>query len=101
MMNNADVVVVLCTFPTGEKVVETARLLVEKGLVACVGIVPAVRSIYTWHGQICDETESLLIIKTRKILLNELEREIKLHHPYEVPEIIALDIASLHKPYLE
>jgi periplasmic divalent cation tolerance protein len=77
-----------------------ARMLVEKRLAACVNLVPTVRSIYSWKGEICDDPETLMIIKTRGSLFDALEAAVVEHHPYDVPEVIALPIEAGHQPYL-
>ena len=90
----------LVTIDDPEKAALMARTLVEKKLAACLNIVPEVRSIYSWKGQICDESERLMLIKTRKELFNDLRDAIRGLHPYEVPEIICLDIAEGLPEYL-
>jgi len=69
-----------------------ARALVEERLVACVNIVPRIRSIYRWQGKIEDGEEALLLLKTTSERLDRLTARIKELHPYEVPEIIALTV---------
>jgi periplasmic divalent cation tolerance protein len=93
-------IVCFVTINDRDRAAEIAQTLVEKKLVACVNIVPEIRSIYSWQGEICDETEILLIMKTRSSLFTELERTIKNLHPYEVPEIVALDIQEGLADYL-
>jgi periplasmic divalent cation tolerance protein len=93
-------IVCLVTIDDREKAAQIARVLVEKKLVACVNIIPEIRSIYSWQGEICDETERLLVMKTRSDLFPELETTVKALHPYEVPEIIALDIREGLPDYL-
>lgn len=85
-------IVCLVTIDDLGKAVEIAGFLVEKGLVACVNILPEIRSIYRWKGNVCDEGEKLMIIKTRKELFDTVQAAVKKLHPYEVPEIISLDI---------
>lgn len=92
--------VLFCTVPQGDKAAEIAEYLVEKGLAACVSIIPAMRSIYRWQGKICSDSESLLIMKTKKNLIQQVSVAIKSVHPYEVPEIIALDIQDGLSEYL-
>jgi periplasmic divalent cation tolerance protein len=92
--------VVLCTFPNVEKAAEVARILVEERLCACVNLVPAVRSIYRWEGAVSDETETLALMKTTSERFPPLADRLRSLHPYEVPEIIALDVADGHAPYL-
>lgn len=85
-------IVCLVTINDLGKASEIARFLVENGLVACVNILPEIRSIYRWNGEVCDESEKLMIMKTRKELFNKVQAEVKRLHPYEVPEIISLEI---------
>jgi len=93
-------IVCLVTINDRDRAAQIARVLVEKKLVACVNIIPEIRSIYSWQGELCDETERLLIMKTRSELYAELESTVKALHPYEVPEIIALDIQKGLADYL-
>ena len=77
-----------------------AKSLLAKRLISCANITP-VRSLYRWKGEICDEKENLLIIKTRKDLVQAVIAVVKAEHPYEVPEIIALPVIAGHPPYLD
>jgi len=94
-------VVALSTAPSMEKAEELARVLVGERLAACVNLLPGVRSIYTWKGELCDEAEVLCVIKTRRDRVDALRSRLPALHPYEVPELIVLEIASGHTPYLE
>jgi periplasmic divalent cation tolerance protein len=94
-------IVCLVTIDDPAKAANIARILVEKHLAACVNIIPEIQSIYSWKGQICDEKERLMIIKTRRTLFSELQAAIKELHPYEVPEIIAVDIEDGLPEYLQ
>ncbi len=99
-MSEANVRVVLCTFPSADKAAEIARVLVEEKLCACVNILPGVRSIYRWQGEVSDDSEVLALIKTTSERFPPLADRLRSLHPYEVPEIIALDVADGHAPYL-
>lgn len=92
-------VVVFVTAPQGEAS-GLARALVEQRLAACVNILPVVRSVYTWQGELCEEDEALLVIKTRAALLEDLRARVVALHSYDVPEVIALPITGGHAPYL-
>lgn len=94
-------IICLVTIDDVEKAALIARVLVEKKLVACVNIIPQIRSIYSWQGEIYDETERLMIMKTRRELFGKLQSTIKDLHPYEVPEIIALEISDGLPAYLK
>jgi periplasmic divalent cation tolerance protein len=80
---------------------QIATPLVEEGLAACVNVLPAVTSIYRWQGELCQEEEALLVIKSNSRLFGQLEARIKQLHSYEVPEIVGIPIQSGHKPYLD
>jgi periplasmic divalent cation tolerance protein len=90
----------LVTIDDLKKASEIASLLVEKKLAACVNIIPQIQSIYRWKGEICNETERMMIIKTRADLFKELEDALIKLHPYEVPEIISFDIQQGFSGYL-
>jgi periplasmic divalent cation tolerance protein len=76
-----------------------ARGLVERGLAACVNLVP-VTSVYRWQGKVETDPEVLLIAKTCRERVPELERVLADEHPYEVPECVALEPAAVQKTYL-
>ena len=92
--------VVLSTFGDADTAARVARTLVEESLVACVNIIPTVRSIYRWQGAISDDPEALAIIKTTTDRYPALAARIAELHPYQVPKILALPIAAGHPPYL-
>lgn len=91
----------LVTIDDPRKAAQIATVLVEKKLAACVNIVPEIRSIYNWKGQLCDETEKLLIIKSRSELFEDLKATVVELHPYEVPEIISVPIQQGLGSYLD
>ena len=94
-----EIIVVFSTAPC-DKSASLARMLIDQHAVACVNVVP-VRSYYRWKDEFCDEKEDLLIIKTTKEKAGEVTAAIKIHHPYELPEIIALPVIDGYPPYLE
>jgi periplasmic divalent cation tolerance protein len=77
-----------------------ASALVEAGEAACVNIVPGVRSIYKWEGEVCDEGEFLLMIKTTADRWESVRSHIRQLHSYQVPEVIALSITAGDPDYL-
>jgi periplasmic divalent cation tolerance protein len=93
-------VVALSTVATASDAERIARALVERGLAACVNVVPGVVSIYRWQGAVHKEQELLLVIKTRAEALEPLRAALVSLHPYEVPELVAWPIATGHEPYL-
>lgn len=94
-------IICLVTIDDVEKAALIARVLVEKKLVACVNIIPQIRSIYWWQDQVCDEAELLMIMKTRRDLFEKIKLNVKDLHPYQVPEIIAVDILDGLPEYLK
>ena len=92
---------VLCTCPDAKVAARIGEALVDKRLAACVTLVPQLTSIYRWQGQIHQDAEVLLLIKTDAAHLDSLEETLHRLHPYEVPEIIALPIVAGSKSYLE
>lgn len=81
---------------------ETLALkLVDLGLAACVNIVPGITSVYRWEDRIQRDSEALLVIKTSDETLAQLMLELPTLHPYEVPEIVALNPSSVHAPYAQ
>jgi len=82
---------VISTVPI-DKAGELAHKIVGERLAACVNIIPKVRSIYTWKGAVEDDEEALLFIKTTADGVASLSRRLKEIHPYDVPEIVSLNI---------
>ena len=78
-----------------------ASTLIENRLAACVQIIPRIESLFWWQGKIEKAKESLVIIKTRKGLFDEVVSSIKSVHPYEVPEIISMPILQGNERYIE
>lgn len=100
-MSNPSVHVVLITVPDDEEqAVALARALVEERLVACVNMLPGVRSLYRWQGKVVDDKERLLVCKTTPERLPQLVRRVKELHTYTVPEVLALPVDSGLPDYL-
>ena len=95
------VIVVFSTFPNEDKAADVARTLVSEGLAACVNLVPPVRSIYRWQGELCDERETLAMMKTTNERFDALKDRLVALHPYEMPEVIAVPVEAGHAPYLD
>ncbi len=91
---------VLTTCPDTESAERIATFLVEQRLAACVNILPGIRSIYRWKGELTKDNELLLVIKSRADRFDTLKQSIIGHHPYELPEVIAVSVSEGHLPYL-
>lgn len=92
--------IVFCTCPDVTTAEHLAQSLIAQKLAACVNIVPGITSIYYWQGEVQKTAEQLLLIKTSKELYSKLEAHIKQEHPYNIPEILAIDIAQGLPDYL-
>jgi periplasmic divalent cation tolerance protein len=92
--------IVLTTCPNPEIADKIARVLVEEGLAACVNLLPAMQSIYTWRGKTETATEHLLLIKSITDRYPDIEARIRTLHPYELPEIIAIPVVHGLPDYL-
>lgn len=92
---------VLNTCPDQATADAIAKTLVTEGLAACVSRLPGLRSTYCWKGRMLDDAEVLLFVKTSGARLATLTARIGELHPYEVPEIIALEIVAGSERYLD
>ena len=100
-MKDTGKVVIFITTGTEQEARKIADQLLTKRKAACVNIVPKVASSFWWQGNIDSAQESLLIIKTRASLLQEVIDVVKGIHSYSVPEIIALPIIGGNEDYLK
>ena len=96
-----DVIVVLITAGSIEEGERIAGSLVDSHLVACVNVVPSVKSIFIWEGKTDQQSEVLLIAKSRKALLNQIIERVKKIHSYSVPEVIAIPVIGGSEDYLK
>ncbi len=94
-------IVLFITTPTVEEAQRISKILLEQRKAACVNIVPRVSSLFWWQGKIDSAEESLLIVKTRASVLNEIVTLVREIHSYDVPEIIAVPIIGGNQDYLE
>ena len=86
-------VVVLTTLASEAEAVALVRSLLDRRLVACGTVLPGGRSLYRWEGQLADEPEVVVLLKTTTARLTELEGAFSELHPYRVPELLALPAA--------
>ena len=90
--------IAFCTCPP-DKAAGIARELVQRRVCACVNVVPGLRSVYTWRGNVEEDEESLLVIKTRADCFAALEQAMGELHPYEVFELVASRLAIGNAAY--
>jgi periplasmic divalent cation tolerance protein len=91
---------VLSTFPDAETAKRISIELVNEKLVACANILPQVHSIYRWQGKLEEGAETLVFFKSSAARFDELRTKLRQLHPYEVPEIIALNLSAGLPEYL-
>lgn len=92
--------VVFTTCPDAGSARALSGTLVAERLVACGNIVPGLTSVYRWKGEIREDREVLLILKTRAERLDALTDRLSELHPYDVPELLALPVDRGAEPYL-
>lgn len=91
----------MTTVSREEEGVSLAKGLVEGGLAACVQVLPQMRSIYRWKGEVQDDSEHLLLIKTVAERFAAVEEYLKANHSYDEPEIVAVPTSYVSDGYLK
>lgn len=92
--------IVFCTCPDALTAARLARTLVDERLAACVNAIGGVASTYRWNGAVETADEVMLVIKTTADRFEAMQARLVAEHPYDVPEVIGLDVADGHAPYL-
>ncbi len=100
-LGDINYIVVFITSSNIEEANKISSELVEKKIVACVNVVPSVKSVFRWQGKVCNEDEVLLVAKTRLSAFGQLKSKVQELHSYDVPEIIAMPIIAGSEDYLE
>ena len=93
------VLLVFCTFPDADTAAAVTKTLVGEKLIACGTILPGARSIYEWEGKMEDASEVLVLFKTAGPAYAKLEKRLLKLHPYDMPEIVALEAGAASKGY--
>ncbi|ROP36322.1 divalent-cation tolerance protein CutA [Saccharothrix texasensis] len=93
-------VVVITTTDSEDAAGTLAKAVVEARLAACVQISGPVRSVYRWDGEVADDREWQLWIKTAYDRVDELTEFIRARHTYDVPEVLALPVLGGNPDYL-
>lgn len=94
-------IVIFCTCPDEATADRLATEMVENRHAACVNILPGLRSVYRWQDTVEREQEVLLIIKTTPSHFFVLEHWLEEHHPYDVPELLAVRADRVGDAYLQ
>ena len=94
------VLLALSTFPDRETAQRISNQLVTEKLAACANILPAIESVYRWKGNVENAHETLVLFKLREDRQSAFQEKMRSLHPYEVPEIIFVPVASGLPEYL-
>jgi len=100
-LSAAPALLCLCTCPDRDTAARIARTLVEERLAACVNLLPGITSVYRWQDRVETDEEALLLAKTTPERLQALTTRIVELHPYDVPEVVAVEIGGGLPAYLE
>ena len=92
--------VVLVTVPDVDAGCALARRIVREHLAACGNVIPGLTSVYRWDGEIQEDSEVLLVLKTTVVATERLEKRVEELHPYDVPEFLALPVDHGSDTYL-
>ena len=95
-----EIFLVLTNLPNRDSAQLLANALIESHAAACVNILAECNSVYLWQGKIETASEIPLLIKTTRVAYPRLEEIIRTHHPYELPEIIAVSVKEGCPDYL-
>ena len=100
-MNAANFLIVLVTAPDLKIARKLAHAALDARLIACANLIPRIESHYRWQGKLERSAEILLILKTTKARLTQLEKLIVSIHPYDTPEFLVLPLGGGNQRYLE
>ncbi len=92
-------VIIISTYPNKKSISKVANELIKNRIVACVNI-SKISSIYSWKDKVENTSEYFAIFKTITKNKTLLKKKIKETHPYDVPEIVEIDVNSINKSYL-
>lgn len=100
-MSDEEVLLVLTNLPDRDSAQRVAQVLIENRVAACVNILAECSSVYRWQGKTETASEVPLLIKTTRAAYSRLEAALRAHHPYELPEIIAVPVTAGLPGYLQ
>lgn len=99
--SNPDIRIVLTTTGSREAAAELGRTLVEERLAACATALPGAESIYCWRGEMQNDSEFMLLLKTDVHQLDALYKRLVALHSYETPEFLVLGVEAASRGYRE
>ena len=98
-MRDSGLRLLLCTAPE-DVAPSLARTLLEARLIGCANLLPGVRALYRWEGEIHDDSETLLLMECVSEHEDAVIAALRAAHPYDVPKILSLDPSAVDEPYL-
>jgi len=102
MENDSGELLVLTTVADNAQAAAFANSLLENHLAACVTVLPGALSFFRWEGKLHSaEPEQVLLIKTCRDRLTDLEKYFEKNHPYDCPELLVFEVAALSKAYAD
>ena len=99
-MSDPKKIIVVTSVTSEDVAIQLAQELLENYVAACVNIIPKVHSIYRWKGEICDDHESICVIKTREDKFAEVKGIIEAVSGYDIPEVLAFEIKDGAEQFL-
>lgn len=96
-----DIIIIYCTVNDKKVAKDITNVLLKYKFAACVSKIDKVVSKFNWEGEVCEETEALLMIKTRRTNYAKIKHVIEELHPYNVPEIIAVPVVDCSEDYIK
>ncbi len=96
-----EVVLAMTTVATEADAEALVRALLDDHLIACGTLLPRARSLYRWEGEITDESEVVILLKTVAARLDEIGQAFSVHHAYEVPELLVFPAEAGLEGYLD
>ncbi len=97
---HSDIVIALTTTDSQESADKIADFLVREHVVACVNILPGVKSVYFWQGKVVSDQEFLLVMKTTRARAETIKSRLSEIHHYDVPELVLLPVIDGLPAYL-
>lgn len=96
----SEVHLIYITAPDRETALSIAQVVVEERLAACANLLDGMTSVYRWEGEIRNDSETVLILKTVQSQLQRLTKRVIELHPYDVPCVMALPVVEGSATYL-
>ena len=78
-----------------------AKKLLEEKIAACINIIPTIESIYLWKGKIEQDSESIMLVKTKSEMVEEVIKRVEELHSYEIPCVLEITVNKGSKNYIE